>query len=364
MELAASGPRVGTICTCGTEITYPEVYNTGVRPNERAAERLRYRAFRAAGLVKNIGGFALGLALLGIIFFPLALAGATVGIYVLTMVRGPLGRYSGRQHAMIAIGVGTLVFVAEGSVLWSFLAQRRAERLSAMQASGADDLRTLLRTERLYRAAQDRFGTLKESHFVPRIGAYTIYLSPDEYVAAVRDGETVTDPLPADFWPRVTNEAFTAVAVANLDGDADLDVWVVTEAGEVKHVANDVPWLPEPKELTRAEPTIEAAHPAGDGPAVVPIMPPVPPPAPAAKAKTDKASSTKPPSDKPPSDKPSSDKPPSDKPPSDKPRSDKPTSDKPPSDKPTSDKPTSDKPTSDKPTSDKPASDNPSPASD
>ncbi len=278
MELAASGPRIGTICTCGTEITYPEVYNTGVRPNERAAERLRYRAFRAAGLVKNIGGFALGLALLGIIFFPLALVGAIVGIYVLTMVRGPLGRYSGRQQAIIAIGIGTFVFAAEGSVLWSFLAQRRAERLSAMQASGADDLRTLLRTERLFRAAQDRYGSLKESHYQPRGGAYTVYLSPDEYVPAVRDGETITDPLPTDLWPRVTKEGFTAVAVANLDSDADLDVWVVTEAGEVKHLANDLPWLPEPKELTKPG-IIEGTH-SSEGPtAVVPIMPPMPPPA-------------------------------------------------------------------------------------
>ncbi|MEZ0313736.1 MAG: hypothetical protein ACAI38_18360 [Myxococcota bacterium] len=354
MELAASGPRVGTICTCGTEITYPEVYNTGVRPNERAAERLRYRAFRAAGLVKNIGGFALGLALLGIIFFPLALIGAIVGIYVLTMVRGPLGRYSGRQHAMIAIGVGTLVFVAEGSVLWSFLAQRRAERLSALQASGADDLRTLLRTERLYRAAQDRFGTLKESHFQPRIGAYTIYLSPDEYVSAMRDEQAVTDPLPADLWPRVTNDAFTAVAVANLDSDADLDVWVVSEAGEVKHVANDVPWLPEPKELTRAEPTIEAASPAGEGPAVVvPIMPPVPPPQ--DKGKAEKAAAEKTAAEKAAAEKAAAEKAAAEKAAAEKAAAEKAAAGKPGAEKPASDKATTDKPTAEKPSPDKPA---------
>lgn len=309
MELAASGPRIGTICTCGTEITYPEVYNTGVRPNERAAERLRYRAFRAAGLVKNIGGFALGLALLGIIFFPLALVGAIIGIYVLTMVRGPLGRYSGRQQAIIAIGIGTAVFVTESSILYSFLAQRRADRLSAMQASGADDLRTLLRTQRLFRAAQDRYGSLKESHYQPRGGAYTVYLSPDEYVPAVRDGESITDPLPTDLWPRVTKDGFTAVAVANLDSDSDLDVWVVTEAGEVKHVANDVPWLPEPKELTKAE-IVEGSH-TSEGPAaVVPIMPPVPPPADKAKApaKSDKSTQAKP-DDKAAAPKPATDKP-------------------------------------------------------
>ena len=57
-ELAVNGGGTGlrVNCVCGQDYSYPEVVNTGIRPNERAAERSRSRAFRAAGLVKNIGG--------------------------------------------------------------------------------------------------------------------------------------------------------------------------------------------------------------------------------------------------------------------------------------------------------------------
>ena len=250
MELAASGPRVGTICACGTEISYPEVYDTGVRPNERAAERLRYRAFRAAGLVKNLGGFAIGMALLGLLFFPLALCGAVLGVYTLTMVRGPLGRYSGRRAAIAATIIGVIVFATEGGILWSYMSHRRAERLTALQASAADDLRTLVRAERVFKAAQDRFGSIKECRYTPRGGYYTIYLALDDYIPAVRDGKTITDRLPSDANPKLTDTAFTAYAVANLDGDSDLDVWMVDQSGELRHVHNDVPWLPPPRELS------------------------------------------------------------------------------------------------------------------
>jgi hypothetical protein len=267
MELVASGPRVGTICTCGIEISYPEVYNTGVRPNERAAERLRYKAFRAAGLVKNIGGFAMGLAFLGILFFPLALVGAVLGMYVLTMVRGPLGRYSGRNAAIVAIAVGVGVFATESSILWSYISHRRSDRLIALQTSAADDLRTLLRTQRLYRAAQDRFGSLKESRFQPRVGAYTIYLGLDDYVAGVRDEQTVTDALPNGLHPKVTPTGFLAYAVANLDGDPEVDVWSVDDSGEVKHLTNDVPWIELPANV--------AGNPTDDGPKTPIVAPEV-----------------------------------------------------------------------------------------
>lgn len=239
MEVGIGGPAVALVCTCGTEISCPEVLNTGVLPNERAAERSRYKAFRAAGVVKNMGAFALGLSLLGLVFFPLGLVGASVGIYVLTMMRGPLGRYSGRRSAVAAIAVGVGAFVGEGALALRWLEAKRLEKIAAMQTAAADDLRALLRTQRLYRAAQDRYGTFKEFRFQPRHGAYTIYLAPDDWVAAKRGEETFTDPLPPEWVPGVSDDAFTAIAVANLDSDADLDVWLLTERGEVRHVRDD-----------------------------------------------------------------------------------------------------------------------------
>jgi len=162
-ELALGPANIRVNCVCGQDYTYPEVWNTGIRPNERAAERSRSRAFRAAGLVKNIGGFAFGLALLAILFFPLGVVAAGLGIYVLTMLRGPVARYSGRNAAMAAVGIGVGVFLIEGSVAWSWIEARRLMEMRALQSSASEDLRALLRAERLFRAGSDTYGTFKSS---------------------------------------------------------------------------------------------------------------------------------------------------------------------------------------------------------
>ncbi|MEK7703732.1 MAG: hypothetical protein AAB426_02140 [Myxococcota bacterium] len=246
IELATGESPLRVSCVCGEDYTNPNVINTGTRPNERAAERSRSKAFRAAGLVKNLGGFAFGIALLGILFFPVALVGAGVGIYVLTMVRGPAGRYSGRRQAALAVLIGASVFVAEGALALSWVAGRRHQRLAAVQASASEDLRGLLRAERLYRAMNDTYGTFHEFRFESRYGLYTLYLGPDDHLPARRDDRSMVDPLPDDVVPGVSEDAFTAVAVANLDSDAALDVWQLDERGEVQHVADDL-LLEEPR---------------------------------------------------------------------------------------------------------------------
>jgi hypothetical protein len=270
IELATGSSPVRISCVCGKDYSYPDVHNMGTRPNERAAERSRYKAFRAAGLVKNVGGFALGISLLGVLFFPIAIAGAAVGIYVLTMVRGPIGKYSGRKQAVVAVVVGVLVFVLEGALALSWLKTRHLEHLQALQSTAPEDLRALLRAERLYRATTDSYGTFSEFQFEPRYGLYTIYLGADDYVAAHRDGKRVIDPLPAGFSPGVSETSFTAVAVANLDNDPKIDVWVLNDHGEVVHARNDVEHVeeknaaPEPEEVSAPpSPAPDPATPQG-----------------------------------------------------------------------------------------------------
>lgn len=240
VELTAGDGSLRGSCVCGLDYTNPHVVNTGTCPNQRAAERSRYRAFRAAGLVKNVGGFALGMSLLGVLFFPLGLIGAAVGIYVLTMLRGPVRRYSGRRTAAIAVVLGVAVFVAEGALALSWLNQRQREYMADMQATAAEDLKALLRAERLYRASSDTFGTFSDFRFKPPFGSYTVYLGLDDVAVAMRDQRKVVDPLPAGFSPGVSENAFTAVAVANLDGDPQMDVWVLTEVGKIVHAVDDI----------------------------------------------------------------------------------------------------------------------------
>lgn len=239
VEVAPAAASVRVNCTCGVEYTYPEVHNTGIRPSERAAERSRSRAFRAAGLVKNVGGFALGLSALGILFFPLGIAGAALGVYTITMLRGPVGRYSGRQAALGAVLLGSTVFVLGFMFTYSWMETRRAARVATLQSGVSEDLRALLRAERLYRAGRDTYGTLKELRFQPPHGQYTIYLAPDDYLPATRDKATLTDPLPPELQPALAETAFTAVAIGNLDDDPDLDVWTVNDAGQIEHVKDD-----------------------------------------------------------------------------------------------------------------------------
>lgn len=240
IELATAPEGIRLSCTCGQEHSYPEVHNTGIRPNARAAERSRSRAFRAAGLVKNIGGFALGLSLLGIIFFPFGLVGAALGLYVLTMLRGPVGRYSGRRSALAALGLGAAVSALGPALTLSWIDGHRRAHLVSLQQGAADDLRALLRAQRLFRASNDTYGSFKEFRFLPQHGQYTIYLGADDFLPARRDGQTVVDPLPAELQPMVAESSFTAVAVGNIDDDPDLDIWVLTDDGRPEHVRSDV----------------------------------------------------------------------------------------------------------------------------
>jgi hypothetical protein len=239
VEMAYGDGSVAGSCICGQDYVYPRVVDTGTRPNARAAERSRYRAFRAAGLVKNVGGFALGISLLGILCFPMAVVGAAVGIYVLTMLRGPVGRYSGRPAAAWAVAIGVVAFVGEGAFALTWLKERRMAEMDAIQETAAEDLRALLRAERLFRATHETYGSFKEFHFQPRYGLYTIYLESGDLTPAVRDKQQVIDPLPDGVAIGIDTDSFTAAAVANLDDDADLDIWTLTANGDIVHARND-----------------------------------------------------------------------------------------------------------------------------
>ncbi len=240
MEVATGMGSMRLSCVCGQDYSSPHVLDTGIQPSLRAAERSRSRAFRAAGVVKNVGGFAFGISLLGILFFPLALVGAGVAIYTLTMMRGPLGRYSGRRAAIAAVVVGAAAFVIEGSMAMTWLRDRRMQRISTLHVGVAEDLRALLRAQRLFRATHDTYGSFKEFRFRPPTGRYTVYLGADDYIAAHRDGAEVVDPLPPEYLPTVSESSFLAVAVGNLDDDSFLDVWSLGDQGGIHHVADDL----------------------------------------------------------------------------------------------------------------------------
>ncbi len=227
-------------CVCGNEIPADNHRPAVVFPNARAAERSRSRAFQAAGLVKNVGGFAITVALLGMLFFPFGLVGAAIGIYCLTMIRGPLRRYSGRRLAAGAIVLGLATFVIEGTMVMRWLDDKRVQRLERAQHGASEDLKILRRSQVHFHASNGTYGTFDELRYEPRVGWHTIYLGKEDLMQAERDGESIGDPLPEWVVPAVSDTNFTAVAVANLDGDDTLDVWLMTALGAPVHLSDDL----------------------------------------------------------------------------------------------------------------------------
>lgn len=243
VELAVGECVAPQVCVCGRNFVSTCMITMGVQPNVRAAEELRARAFRAAGLVRNVGGFALAVALMGVLIFPLGLLGAALGFWVLLSLRGPMGRYSGRTSAIWAAVLGLVLFFGEGAMCVVWLQQRQLADIASVQQTASEDLRDLLRAQRLFRATAERFGSFSELHFKPRHGLYTLYLSPTDLLAAHRNEREIVDVLPPDLPPghnpSVQASAFVAVAVANLDSDEALDVWAVNAAGDIVHVRSD-----------------------------------------------------------------------------------------------------------------------------
>lgn len=243
VDLAVGETVAPQVCVCGRNFGSTCAIEMGVQPNVRAAEELRARAFRAAGLVRNVGGFALAVALMGVLVFPLGLLGAALGFWVLLSLRGPMGRYSGRTSAIWAAVLGLFFFLGEGAMCVTWLQQRHMADTASVQLTASEDLRDLLRAQRLFRATAEHFGQFSDLKFKPRHGQYTLYLSPTDRLPAHRDNREIIDPLPTDLPPghnpSVETSAFVALAVANLDMDDDLDVWAVNAAGDIVHVRSD-----------------------------------------------------------------------------------------------------------------------------
>lgn len=215
----------------------------GVQPSLRAAEQLRARAFRAAGLVRNVGGLALFVAICGFVIFPLGFLGAALGLWVILSLKGPIGRYSGRTAAIWAVVLGMSGFLGEGFLCWQWLQQRQQANVEELQVAVREDLRDLLRAQRLYHATTEHFGTFSQLHFKPRHGQYTLYLTSSDLLPAHRKQQPIVDKLPTDlpevYTPNVVPHAFVAVAVANLDEDPDLDIWAINQEGNIAHVRSD-----------------------------------------------------------------------------------------------------------------------------
>ena len=223
-------------CVCGIHHSTPIVVDAGVQPSLRLAERTRARAFRAAGVVSNIGGTALMIASFGVLFPLFGFVGAVVGAYQLIAFHGAKGRYSGRQSAIAAIIVGLILGTVGSSIWYGKWLERHQRELASRQSGAKSDLRNLLRAQRLHHAIEGRYGTFEECAYVAKDGTYTIHLAADELSPGIGGAE----PLPDEVKVFVFQNKFQAAAVTNLDDDETLDVWVIDQTGKLRNHSNDI----------------------------------------------------------------------------------------------------------------------------
>ena len=226
-------------CVCGREHVFPDLLDTGTRPNNWAADRARTRAFRAAGVVKNRGATALWASVVGLVCFPLSLVGVGIGIYVLAGLSPQVRFYSGYRKAIAAIFIGILGFVAESMLLHHWFSLKNQEMTSLIQGSAPDEMGAVLRAQRIFHKENGRFGTLDEIPYKPLYGEYCIYLSPNDVLPATKGQESVYCPLPTNYLPYVSSDRFLGVGLANLDDDPQLDIWLVSETGQIVHEVDD-----------------------------------------------------------------------------------------------------------------------------
>ena len=226
-------------CLCGTEHVFPDVITPGIFPSDRAAEISRTRAFRAARVVKDIGGWALRLTLFGIVGVGLAPLGAILGLYVVLGMPRAVRPYSGYRSTLGAIGVGIFVTIAQVYLAQHLITRSDARDVTFARSTVGEELTRLHELQQEFFKIHGRFGGFTELNFEQEYGQQTIYMSLTD-VSLADDQRSRDVRLPSKFIPYVDNESFKAFAVMDLDSDPQADVWSIDHHGNLAHELDDL----------------------------------------------------------------------------------------------------------------------------
>ncbi len=237
LELATGTANGAVVCDCTRNITIPNLKKTAIRPNARAAERALRRAFLSAGMINNRWQIALFLAVATIFVPPLAIASIAVAIAVLRDKAGSLARYAGHRQALIAIFLAIFNAILSLSGAYYFYNDQVMKNRQYVQKSAARDLRALAASENSFYSSHGHFGTFDEISFMAPEGLYTLCLADEIKKPRSALLKTVNNCPDESL---LEDDHFTAVAVANLDGDDTLDIWAVNEDGVVTNLQNDL----------------------------------------------------------------------------------------------------------------------------
>jgi len=161
----------------------------------------------------------------------------------------PNSRAGRRARATLAQG-GVVEFGAMVAVATAVLPALAAASLRSRQAEARVGLHALASFELAWRAEHGAFATtlprevtatLQPRRFFFFIGAQEALAAPalESQDAAAREARAALDALGLS--PRLSSTDLLFAAVANLDEDADADVWIVDTSGTVIHYADDLP---------------------------------------------------------------------------------------------------------------------------
>ena len=226
-------------CLCGTEHVFPDVITPGIFPSDRAAEISRTRAFRAARVVKDIGGWAFKLTLFGIVGVGLAPVGALLGLYVVLGLPKAIRPYSGYRSALMAIGVGAFVSLTQLYLAQHLMTRSDAKDVTFARSTVEEELRRLHTLQAEFFERNGRYGGFAELDFASQYGQQTIYMSLTD-ISLADDQRSREVRLPSKFVPYVDKLSFKAFAVMDLDSDPQADVWSIDHHGNLAHELDDL----------------------------------------------------------------------------------------------------------------------------
>lgn len=133
--------------------------------------------------------------------------------------------------------IGLVMVMVLMGLLGSGCPQYRAYQAEARQAEAETSLGAVFVSEIAFFGEHDRYGlTFAEISWAPEPGHVYAYFLADDVIQPEQGGPY---SLPAGVKTYVNEEGFQAVAVANLDDDAQLDVWAVNQDKELVHVRDD-----------------------------------------------------------------------------------------------------------------------------
>ncbi len=180
--------------------------------------------------------------ILGILGFCTYVTGAIAiitGLMALSRIKNSDGRLLGRGFAIAGVSCGSISFLLYTAGVIASLAvpQYLHHKFNAAEREAAGNLQEIYEEQAHFEVMNGRYAnSFTELDWYPEGSTRYAYFLVTEQFQPDSGGPY---ELPWDVDTYARDKAFRAVAVANLDDDPDLDVWIVDEEGVPKHIDVD-----------------------------------------------------------------------------------------------------------------------------